>query len=345
MSGSYGGWRRKIIGMGASGSTVKPSAVKQRHDWLRSTDTARGSDELPADQDSVVAAVAPVYTGEEEVQPVSMGNYIGPYWSNGKIQRSVEFGEAEAKSKLDGLARLHDTAYAHYGDSAHREAADLIFAAEAKKLVGKFPRLAATAVQYGNYTGRQGSKLLSYVTQPHPVLSAIGLAKFAYEGMRDSQKRIDGTYLSKEKQDVLALYSRDTRRNVVKGEKPVISADPRIGVRSSGVSKAGKVSPGVRKGSGPTVSDIPVVAKPKVRGTNSLGSCGSCDTSPTPREILVSNQARRMLNYKNKQIAARNSKLKPSAELKFMPGTPEFYMNRFKKAYTFKRKNQVLPEF
>jgi len=41
----------------------------------------------------VVGSTPDVYTGEEEAsEPFSMGNYIGPYWSDGKIQTSVELG-------------------------------------------------------------------------------------------------------------------------------------------------------------------------------------------------------------------------------------------------------------
>jgi hypothetical protein len=143
---------------------------------------------------------------------IDLGNYTGPYWSDGKIQPSVEFGESEPQSELDALSRLHDTAYAHYKDRAHREAADAIYAREAKKLVGKFPELAGNVVQYGNYTGRQATKLASDVGQFSfiPGLGPVyGLAKFAIGNILDSQKRIDGTHLAKELKHIEQLYARD----------------------------------------------------------------------------------------------------------------------------------------
>jgi len=143
---------------------------------------------------------------------IDLGNYTGPYWSDGKVQPSVEFGTADPKTDLDKLSRLHDTAYAHYKDRAHREAADAIYAEEARKLVGKFPHLAADVVQYGNYTGRQASKLASDIGKFSfiPGLGPVyGMAKFAIGNIKDSQSRINGTYLQKERAAVQALYSRD----------------------------------------------------------------------------------------------------------------------------------------
>ena len=78
------------------------------------------------------------YQGTPGEDPTSLpwthGNYVGPYWSDGKLQSSVEWGTANPIDELDNLARQHDAAYAHWTDRAHREAADKLFADEAQKL-------------------------------------------------------------------------------------------------------------------------------------------------------------------------------------------------------------------
>lgn len=146
---------------------------------------------------------------------IDLGNYTGPYWSDGKIQESVEFGESEAKNALDELSRLHDTAYAHYKDEKHRAAADEIYYEEAKKLTGKFPQLAAAFVKYGNYTMREASSLVSDVgkfSYLGPLGMLAGLIYHAGGNIVKSQEMIDGVYLKKEKQDVFNLYSTDPKR-------------------------------------------------------------------------------------------------------------------------------------
>jgi hypothetical protein len=139
------------------------------------------------------------------------GEYTGPYWSNGKIQESVEWGDQDPKSQLDWLSRQHDSAYAHFKDAKHREAADLLYMKEAKKLAGKYPELAGNLVGYGNYTGRQFAKLgqdvaLSTKLTGNPLL---GVVKYGIGGIQDSYKRINGTYLKNELSDIEGFYKTD----------------------------------------------------------------------------------------------------------------------------------------
>jgi hypothetical protein len=145
-----------------------------------------------------------------------IGNYTGPFWSDGKIQSSVEWGKEDPESQLDFLSRQHDSAYAHYkGQPKMLEAADEIYAENAKKLVGQFPHLAGNLVQYGNYTGRAATKLLNDVKNANMILPGIGtllgLGKFSIEGMMDNMKRIDGKYLDKEKKAIHAFYATDKK--------------------------------------------------------------------------------------------------------------------------------------
>ncbi len=90
----------------------------------------------------------------------ALPNYTGPYISDGIFQTSVEFGSATPKDQLDALSRLHDSAYAKYKDFGHRKAADVIYANEARKLIGLYPELAGLAVKYGNQIIGSASNLL-----------------------------------------------------------------------------------------------------------------------------------------------------------------------------------------
>jgi len=162
------------------------------------------------------------YQGQEGEDPTSpfwaSGNYVGPYWSDGKLQESVEWGDKPALNALDELARKHDAAYAHYKDEKHREAADMLFAEEAKKLKQKYgskwaedPQIAARFVEYGNHTTRQIKDLLK--------IGGLGPAALPWliykqaSNMVDNYKRIKGTYLSKEVGDIRRFYETDPRRN------------------------------------------------------------------------------------------------------------------------------------
>jgi len=152
--------------------------------------------------------------GEDPTAPFwASGNYVGPYWSDGAVQESVEWGDKPALNELDHLARQHDAAYAHYQDAKHREAADMLFAREADKLKGKYgpkladdPRFAAAMVKYGNYAGRKASKLPEYL-----AMGGLGVLKYGYDHVKEMTQRIDGTYLNKEMSDILRFQSTDPR--------------------------------------------------------------------------------------------------------------------------------------
>lgn len=209
------------------------------------------------------------------------GNYTGPYWSDGKFQESVAFGESDPKSELDALARLHDTAYATYKDRGHREAADEIFNREAKKLVGKFPHLAGDLVLYGNYAQRQATQLAKDVTTPF-LGPLLGAAKFAATNVYNANKMLSGTYLKKEKADIEALYARDPRKSAEPPARPPgpSSRDvpkPRVSVSGPSVQEKGRVS------------------------TNSVIPLG-----PSEKNLVVAKQAKHLYEYlKKKQDAEK----------------------------------------
>ncbi len=177
----------------------------------------------------------PIETGQTVYEPGddpsapfwAHGKYVGPYWSNGKVQSSVEFGDEAPTDALDELARLHDTAYAHWKDEAHREAADALFADAARRLKQKYgttlasdPKFAANAVEYGNYAMRSAKKLMKDSTQfaaLGPFGVPLGLAKFVVQGMLANQARIRGTHLAREKAEILRYFGTRLGPNVTGG--------------------------------------------------------------------------------------------------------------------------------
>jgi len=156
--------------------------------------------------------------GEDATAPFwASGNYVGPYWSDGKVQPSVEWGDAPTLSPLDQLARQHDAVWAHWPDARHRAAADAIFAKEARKLgyTGRLsasnPGLAGDVVEYGNYTKNKfASTVKNYLTY-----GPLGLVKQGLENIYEMHKRLKGEYGTKETADVMAFLTTDPKRNTV----------------------------------------------------------------------------------------------------------------------------------
>lgn len=130
-----------------------------------------------------------------------MENYTGPYWSDGKLQSSVEFGKSAPLSALDAESRLHDSAYAHYNDVSHRMAADAIYEEHVSKL-GGFAKFAGETVLYGNQTLRAGSNLLEYSKYGPLGLIAGALINdyYLFDYMNNSDRY---------KKEVLAYYATD----------------------------------------------------------------------------------------------------------------------------------------
>jgi hypothetical protein len=205
------------------------------------------------------------YLGQEGEDPTSpfwaSGNYVGPYWSDGKVQQSVEWGDKPALHELDALARQHDAAYAHYKDERHREAADAIFAAEAKKLKQKYgpkladdPQFAAAMVEYGNHTIRQIKKLVGsgiFV----PGLGPLAIAKYGYDHVKEFTSRIKGTYLKNEELDVRRFQETDPRKTRMSSGQGTETDKP-SGKKSaaSGVSLGSTPSPGISRNGNTPVS-------------------------------------------------------------------------------------------
>lgn len=133
-------------------------------------------------------------------------NYTGPYISDGKIQSSVEFGKAVPKDELDQLSRLHDSAYAHFGDDLHRTAADAIYNASAKDLAKALPDVAGVLVLYGN-------KILDFAVNIYEKEKSLGFYGIVLAGIQNEYKVIDyALHGEQAKKDVLAYYQTDPER-------------------------------------------------------------------------------------------------------------------------------------
>lgn len=137
-----------------------------------------------------------------------MDNYTGPYWSDGKLQSSVIFGDAMPLSNLDAQSRLHDTAYATYGkdDWQHRTAADYVYYQRVKNL-GVVGEVAGNAVLYGNQLLRSGSQLVGSISNP------VNLPSIVFGGVTNGLRLNDwSNNKTKYITDVISLYENDPHR-------------------------------------------------------------------------------------------------------------------------------------
>lgn len=235
--------------------------------------------------------------GEDPTAPPwASGNYVGPYWSDGRLTESVEWGDKPALNALDELARRHDAAYAHYKDEKHREAADMLFAEEAKKLKQKYgskwaedPQIAARLVEYGNHTTRQIKSLAKI-----GVLGPAALPWLIYKqasNMIDNHKRIKGTYLTKEVGDIRRFYETDPKKGLVQETSATVAQKKRPGW------------------AGPTVDLVPRSDKSLVGEVpRSVKSATPAKAGPTATLIhnaeLIEGQRRRFANYQALHDAA-----------------------------------------
>lgn len=270
------------------------------------------------------------YLGKEGEDPSSPfwghGNYVGPYWSNGVQQSSVEWGNKEPIDALDALARQHDSAYAKFSDRPHREAADAIFAQEARKLTQVYgkgwaadPKVAAALVQYGNYTQRQIKQLGEYTNYGTKgmVGNIIGAVRFGVGNLLNAGKMVNGTYLKQEKDDIEKYFQTDPKRTgggglpiIVKGvvDRPLTK---KTGPSAGTPKKGNKVQPAVE-------------TKPDV----------------TNHTNLIKNQAQRFRDYSALHAAAVAS-----------TGRPRVWKKRTKKnlnaalpaSYLLRKRNAVRP--
>jgi len=278
--------------------------------------------------------------GEDPSTPFwGSGNYVGPHWSNGKLQESVAFGDAPAMHELDALARLHDTAYATYKDDKHLAAADLIFAEEAEKLKKKYgpkwaenPQVAAALVRYGNHTKRAATRIGANVSSGFKLGGAFGaLGGLLYSGVqniRQSNQMINGTYLKTQKDDIRRLYARDPHVDAhgTQGKTAVVSSKTPEKVASNAradvlaLGKTGKQLLQKMKN---------LVTQPKVHPTVE-------EKKPTHPD-WAAKQAQRFQNYQALKDAAQASVGKPRKQK-----SKKHFNSVLPDSYKRKRKNSKL---
>nr|UHS72011.1 MAG: hypothetical protein 2 [Luteoviridae sp.] len=152
----------------------------------------------------------------EQLAPGLLGNYIGPNWSNGKYQESVEWGDKDPTDELDLLAYYHDSAYAHYKDELHRSAADRAFAAGARALDTHAGRVAAEAVEKGNMAINGAKRLaentLAGYARFGPPGAVAGLAYTALQNISKASQRLPGGALDDAYKEVLDYYKTDPHK-------------------------------------------------------------------------------------------------------------------------------------
>ncbi len=259
------------------------------------------------------------------------GNYTGPYWSNGKVQESVEWGDTDPQSELDYLSRQHDSAYAKFKDDKHRSAADLIYNREAQKLKEKFPSLAGNIVLYGNHIKRKGLETLSNARHGLP-----GLVYTAAGNIIDSYKMINGTYLKKELADVNEYFKTDPHK-----ERFAHKA-PRERVAGSFVSPAGKLngepSKLLRQNAGRNFGAHQELAgRDSASRESKVTPLPKVDSTDQRKEKLIASQARRFENYANLKKAAENSQKEKDIPIPFLGHKPL----HLQKAYRKRKKNKI----
>jgi len=145
-------------------------------------------------------------------------NYTGPYYSDGKYQESVPFGDAPADTPLAQQSRLHDTAYYYYKDDLHRKAADEIYYNNLKDIDDPATVVARNAVRHGNVAVDAGSRLAHNVAVGTNLLGPLGaIGGLVYTGLQNIHKAsqmLPGGAYDKAKSDVLSLYATDPKANM-----------------------------------------------------------------------------------------------------------------------------------
>jgi hypothetical protein len=129
-------------------------------------------------------------------------NYTGPYWSNGQIQSSVPFGDADPIDEVGIQSRLHDTAYHVFQDQPHREAADWIYRHNVGLISGGKARLVGDAPFFFNSLETYEDFLL---ITPLAIPTLVG----HYVERENRASQISSGALQQEIKDVLKLYDSD----------------------------------------------------------------------------------------------------------------------------------------
>jgi hypothetical protein len=143
-------------------------------------------------------------------------NYLGPYVSGGKFQKSVKNSLVKPVDRLDADARVHDIAYATYDDFGHRLAADVLFCRYAG--ISKMAKFAKTAVMVGNSFSR-----MSLLEPTHSRYLHYLENEEAY--VRDIEKLYEKDLYWSEFNAVGVKEMKDLQDSNLRGVNSVVSAE------------------------------------------------------------------------------------------------------------------------
>jgi len=290
-----------------------------------------------------------------------LGNYIGPMWSNGKFQESVEWGDLSPTDELDLAAYYHDSAYARYKDASHRRVADQIFAEQVKDLPGGKAAIARLAVTHGN-TIVNGLKRLTTNSAFGAVTgaAALGIVYSGLQNMKDSYDMLPGGKDEKSKKEVLAYHETDPykRQNMFKKpagkpagaviQETVATHDhmggPIIHGKPTETEKQDKVSFQQSQTPAPDEAGIrdprSMFQRLFKRGKKKKNKVVPMETEEQRNKRLSEAQNARFKKHLKLRDAALKSSLKKSNEITLLPTGPKWAQERQKKAYSNKRLRQ-----
>jgi hypothetical protein len=153
--------------------------------------------------------------GFKQLVPGALGNYIGPGWSNGELQESVEWGSSDPQDELDLAAYYHDSAYAKYKDAAHREAADRRFMRDTKQLTGDLAVAARNAVLYGNHVKNKTIQMVENMAVGKKIAGPIGeVLGLVYSGAKNTYEIARGLHggYERDDKDIDDYYATDPHK-------------------------------------------------------------------------------------------------------------------------------------
>jgi len=178
-----------------------------------------------------------------------------------------------ALSGVDAASRLHDSAYAHYTDEAHRIAADEIYSATLKKL--REPKaILADVPLYGNYVKNRAMEIGGDFINGWKYGGLVGgLGSLVYNGIKGIVRSNDLIQNGKKYRDeVLAYYDTDPLRPMLseKQEKQQITVSipkpiaPLQIEKEEMFRKRNKVQPAIDRA--PRTHELVASAAPNSRG-------------------------------------------------------------------------------
>jgi len=147
-------------------------------------------------------------------------NYCGPYWSDGKIQPSVEDGESAPVSDLDAACKRHDEAYAKARTETDLVVADEQFYQETQDLGIRGP-IYGSLVLHGNRIARLSKHLFHRDPKAKMVNFVLPIVKPSWF---DPKKRVHPLEnATKAPADAKGKVTQDPETTTNKNDRPSAS--------------------------------------------------------------------------------------------------------------------------